>query len=399
MKALLLQVIRKLDNWIDEHHWQAYEPFDGLNAWLGPLAIGRLGRQSLVQLVLRSPINLRPLLGIRPATSTKAMGYFARGYLKLYQVTRDASWLNKADYCFEWLRNHPSPDQPGLSWGNHFNYQTRGYYLPKGGPTVVWTSLIGHAFVDAYELLNRPADLEIAVQSAQFILDGLERRTEGTGVCISYVPGTYLAIHNANMLAAGFLARVYRHTQQEALQQVAADAVAYTVGAQRADGSWWYSEEPRYHWVDNWHTAYVLDSLWWYMQNTGDFTLSDGFRAGVRFWLDRFFLDDGTPRFYADRTYPIDIQCASQAIESLCLYAQAYDPSCLGLAEKVALWTISNMQDADGHFYYRRTRWWVNKTPMLHWGQSTMFHGLACLLKEKQRAVSEETRVGAAYDA
>lgn len=385
MNDALHAAVQCLDGWIEAHDWQAYDPFDGLNAWLRPLAVGKLGRQALVQLVLRSPVNLRPLLGIRPATSTKGMGYFARAYLKLHQVTRDSSWLQKADYCFEWLRNNASLNQPGISWGNHFDYQTRGYYLSKGGPTVVWTSLIGHAFVDAYELLNRAADLETAVQSALFILEGVERRVEGAGVCISYVPGPYLAIHNANMLAAGFLARVYRHTQQETLRQVAADAVAYTVGAQRVDGSWWYGEESKYHWVDNWHTAYVLDSLWWYMQSTGDFTLNDRFRVGVCFWLDHFFLDDGTPRFYVDRTYPIDIQCASQAIESLCLYVRAYDPSCLGLAEKVALWTISNMQDADGHFYFRRTRWLVNNTPMLHWGQATMLHALAALLVASQK--------------
>jgi hypothetical protein len=120
------------------------------------------------------------------------------------------------------------------------------------------------------------------------------------------------------------------------------------------------------------------------MQGTDDASTAGAFETGVQFWLDHFFLDDGTPRFYADGTYPIDIQCASQAIESLCLYRRAYDSSCLALAAKVASWTISNMQDRDGHFYFRRTRRLVNKTPMLHWGQATMMYGLASLLKEQK---------------
>jgi len=38
------------------------------------------------------------------------------------------------------------------------------------------------------------------------------------------------------------------------------------------------------------------------------------------------------------------------------------------------------MQDADGHFYYRDLGWKKVKTPMLHWGQGTMFKALAHLL-------------------
>src|SRR5256885_5749600 len=47
-----------------------------------------------------------------------------------------------------------------------------------------------------------------------------------------------------------------------------------------------------------------------------------------------------------------DIQCAAQAIDTLAFFADI-DPDSLPLAEKVADWTIQNMQDSDGHFYYR----------------------------------------------
>jgi hypothetical protein len=77
----------------------------------------------------------------------------------------------------------------------------------------------------------------------------------------------------------------------------------------------------------------------------------------------------------------VDIQCASQALESLALYGEADAPACLDIGERVAGWTIAHMQDPDGHFYYRsRLGIWVNRTPMLHWGQTTMLHGLAALL-------------------
>jgi hypothetical protein len=155
------------------------------------------------------------------------------------------------------------------------------------------------------------------------------------------------------------------------------------VYAQRADGSWWYGEAEDLRWVDSFHTGYVLDSLWWYMVSTGDRQHRSAFQRGARFFVENFFLSDGTPKCYPDRTYPVDIQCAAQAIETLALLAGDWDASCWTLAEKVAAWTIANMQDTDGHFYYQRGRWWVNRTPMVHWGQATMLAALACLQRRR----------------
>jgi hypothetical protein len=58
------------------------------------------------------------------------------------------------------------------------------------------------------------------------------------------------------------------------------------------------------------------------------------------------------------------------------------DPQAVDLALKVANWTIENMQDRSGYFYYRKYSSWVtNKTPTLHWGQATMMCALAGLYK------------------
>jgi hypothetical protein len=102
---------------------------------------------------------------------------------------------------------------------------------------------------------------------------------------------------------------------------------------------------------------------------------------GYTYWKDTFFLPDGTPRYYNHKTLPIDIQCCSQAIDTLVFFAEQ-DPTSLVLAEKVAAWTIDHMQDRTGYFYYRRySRRLVNRTPTLHWGQATMLCALANLSK------------------
>ena len=63
----------------------------------------------------------------------------------------------------------------------------------------------------------------------------------------------------------------------------------------------------------------------------------------------------------------------------------------MALAIKVAQWTIKNMQDRSGYFYYRRySPWLVNKTPTLHWGQATMLCALGGLYKQ----LSDDAEVG-----
>ena len=81
----------------------------------------------------------------------------------------------------------------------------------------------------------------------------------------------------------------------------------------------------------------------------------------------------------APETPPLDIQCASQAIQTLVNLRELH-PDSVATALNVADWTIANMQDESGYFYYRKYPLLANKTPTLHWGQATMFAALATLL-------------------
>jgi hypothetical protein len=156
----------------------------------------------------------------------------------------------------------------------------------------------------------------------------------------------------------------------------------YTAQHQRGNGSWYYAEKANAHWVDNFHTAYVLDCFKHYAESTGDYRFDQTLEKGYEFWKKTFFLQDGTPRYYDFKTLPLDIQCASQGIDTLVFFSDR-DPEALSLALKVAKWTIVNMQDKSGYFYYRRySPWVVNKTPTLHWGQATMMCALGGLYKQ-----------------
>lgn len=379
--------IQNLSRWLEENDYRGYDTFDGLSArFIRPLTFEtKILRTVLLQGVRRFPLNLRRILGVKQAHSSKGMGFLARGFIRLHKTTGDQVWADKARFALAWLIEHQSPGYQMACWGNHFDYQARTFYLPKGEPTVVWTSLIGHAFLDAFEHFHDDSYLRIAVSACEHILHDLDSYPDGEGACISYVPGKECQIHNANTLGASLLARTFLHTYRESYRELARRAMRYTAQHQRANASWYYGEKPNLHWVDNFHTAYVLDCFKFYLEGTGDDSFAGNMKAGYTYWKNTFFMDDGTPRYYDRKTQPLDIQCCSQAIDTL-VFFQDVDPESLELAIKVAQWTIANMQDETGYFYYRRySRWIVNKTPTLHWGQATMLCALGGLYSSLNR--------------
>lgn len=379
----LYESITRLSDWLERNDYRGYDTFDGLNArFVRPLTFETsFLRTVLQQGVRRFPFNLRPLLGISKNQSTKGMGFLARGFMRLHEATGDRSWADKAEFALQWLIDNQSPGYSGACWGNHFDYQCRSFYLRKGVPTIVWTSLIGHAFLDAYDHFHQDRYLQVAVSACEHIMRDLEKFPDGEGLCINYIPGQNSQVHNANTLGASLLARTYSYTRNESYRALAGKAIQYTAQHQRPDSSWYYGKKENLHWVDNFHTAYVLDCFKHYGESTGDDRFDQCMVRGYEYWKKTFFLPDGTPRYYDHKTLPIDIQCSSQAIDTLVFFRDR-DPESLSLALKVAQWTINNMQDRSGYFYYRRySSWLVNKTPTLHWGQATMLCALAGLYK------------------
>ncbi len=372
------RALDRVQKWVEDRGYRGYEPFDGLSSWARPLALSNeFAERLLMQLIRQSPLNLRPLMGVRPKDSTKGQGYMAHGYLFLYRATQRPEYLEKATRCLQWLDTHKVPRFEHHSWSNHFDFVSRGGGYTKDDPIIVWTASIGHAYLEAYEITGNKWFLGIAESACRWILD-LPRERTAHGDCISYLAHVQSSIHNANMLGASLLARTAKLNGNREYLQVARSAMEYSCRSQLPDGSWWYAEAAKYHWIDNFHTGYNLDSLDCYIAASGDQEFRSNLDRGLAFYKGHFFEENGCPKYYHTRTYPVDIQCVAQSIDTLALFSNR-DAECLELSAKVAAWAIGNMQDSKGYFYYRKYPLVRAKTPMLHWGQATMFKALARL--------------------
>ena len=142
------------------------------------------------------------------------------------------------------------------------------------------------------------------------------------------------------------------------------------------DGSWFYGVGGRWQWIDTFHTAYNIECLLTGHEIGGEELVPwESVDRTVRYWLANFFLPDGTPKYFNNRTYPLDIQGAAQAIETAARLAARF-PEARMVGEKVLLWTLRHMQKRNGAFRYQIRPYWKNNLESIHWGQATMLSAL-----------------------
>lgn len=385
LKAKIEKSICKVGKWVEDHDYKGYEPFDGLSSWFRPLTFGNLFLDRLLlQLVRQSPLNLRPIFGVKPLESTIGRGYMAWGYCHMFKLTGDPAYKTKIESCLEWLIENKSPGFKEYTWGKHFDFASRGGLYKAFEPILIWTALIGHAFLEAYELINDSRYLAVAESLCAWVVK-LPRNQTDSGFCLGYHNNdTGGTIHNSNMVGAAVLARTAKHSGNQEYLAAAKEAMKFSCSRQLPNGAWYYGEALNLHWIDNFHTGYNLDGLKCYIEYSDDKEYENILKHGLKFYKDTFFEKTGRPKYYHNRAYPIDSQCAAQAIDTLANFAE-YDESALNLALKVGKWTIENMQDRAGYFYFRQYPFITLQVPMIHWAQATTYRALALLLSKLEK--------------
>ena len=361
--------------------WLGYDPFDGLNSRIfqkiGLFKNHKLPRLLFLQLNKKSPINLRPFFKIGKGINPKGLGLFLLAIIRIYKRNRDREDYELIGLLIEKLKENRSPGWSGYCWGYNFDWQSRAFYLPKGIPTAVNTSFIARAFLEAFEVTKNNEFLEICRSSCDFIMKDLNKLEGKDFVAFSYSPLDHYFVNNANALTAALLSSVYSKTGEEELARTAKQTIHYVVKNQQKNGSWNYGEDQTgiRVGIDNFHTGFILESLKIYTEATGDRDYIPIIKKGLFFYQDNFFLSNGAPKYFYNKSFPFDIHSASQAIITL-LQLRNYG-SDSSLCQRIVIWMIDELQDRSGYFYYQKGRYLTNKISYMRWSQAWALRALS----------------------
>jgi hypothetical protein len=374
----------ELFSWCREHDFAGHDPFDALNSRLfqsTPLAQSRNARLIWTQLLKRSPSDFRTLARVPAERNAKGIALFALAQIANYRRVKTEESERQVHSLLSGLLSMKLDGYSGACWGYNFDWQSRNFFAPRDTPTIVPTAFAARALTEAGQDLQ-----DVPRSICDFILKDLPRSVDNqTELCFSYAPNSDTRIFNASLLAAEVLASVAKLTGEHELFEPAERATRYVVNNQRQDGSWFYGTTPKQSWIDNFHTAYILFSLKRIIDASpfgAQFQTS--LQRGYEFWKNNFFLAEGWPKYYHDDPYPADAHAAASAVVTF-LECAELDKNAANLARNVAAWTIQNLRDNRGFFYYQRRRFYTVRKPYMRWTQAWMLYALARVLEEQAK--------------
>ncbi len=391
---------KALKYYCEEQQFKGWDPYDGLNSKvfnLLPLKKWDLARLAWIQAFKRSPINLRRIFLVPKEYNAKGIGLLLTAYCNLYHIAAlgetkfgtKEEILSKINELSNLLIDLRTEGYSNSCWGYNFDWQARRLFLfPKNTPTVVATTFCATALMEAYEITQNEQYLQVAVSAGGFVLNDLSRTQVNGGYLFSYSPlNGNNTVYNASLLGSRLLSYCYKYTQDDKYAFSAKQSVIASIKGQELDGSWVYGLLPVQNWKDSFHTGYNLDGLIAFQNLVGDNTFQKNIKIGFNYYLDNFFEPDGMPKYYNDKTYPIDIHCPAQLMVTLsrldCFKENRE------LATKVMNWTIQNMQHKSGYFFYQLKKTISSKISYMRWSNAFMFYAMSFYLYEEQKYINE----------
>lgn len=389
MKNSFKLPLENLRTYIENENYNGYDPYDTLNSVLPIKKMGISLSAVAIQIQKRNPINIRPILGVKKGINPKGMGLLLKSYSIIYAITNDIVYRNKADEIFNWLRDNYSAGYSGYCWGYNFDWASPGSYLKKYTPSVVVTAFVIDGILEYFKITESPKAREIILKSCDFILKNLPRYEDENGICIAYTPQSKDCCYNASLLGAETLAKAYWLTNKKKYLDIARNAVDFVLSKQKDDGCWYYSYDLQTNserkQID-FHQGFVLISLSNYVKYSTDdrCKIKEAITKGLKFYYKSQFKQTGQSLWRLPKEYPIDIHNQAQGIITFSELSES-DEKYLKFSKQILHWTIKNMQDIKGYFYYRKYKLYTNKISYMRWSQAWMFLAMATLLKNSQK--------------
>ncbi|AKB75113.1 hypothetical protein MSLAZ_1852 [Methanosarcina lacustris Z-7289] len=384
--------IKSLYNWVKSEKYYGWDPYDALNSNLVSklCSNSQLSEILITQLNKYSTLNIRPILGIEKGLDIKGISLFAQSYSKIYSLTKDQQYKDDLVECISFLKNKSLKQKYGFDcWaGHYFNYRGfDGSTLAPDIPDVITTSNVIKAIADSYLIFKDDELKNIAKSAYDFLIKHLLGKTDNGLYYLKYdTLSENKIVINASAEGLSAICRLMPLFDDAEMKRIACKLSEFLICTQDSEGCWIYSKytSGKVRRQTDFHQGFIVDSLVEYLPFVDpkkQDLLMESIKRGVNFYRKKQFLDDGRCYYRYPQLYPTDIHNQAQGIITFSKISK-FDTESLEFAKKILEWTIFNMQDNSGYFFYQKNRIITNKIPYMRWGAAWMMLSMATYLEK-----------------
>jgi hypothetical protein len=328
-----------------------------------------------------------------------ADAHYAMGFALLAMYLNDEGHYRRALHFLQVLEQTRCSGYEQYCWGYPFNWETLRGTIREGTPLITTVPYVYEAFREVHRIDNNDRWRKIMRSIAEHGLwDYKDFATSNRAAACSYtpIPEQSVGVINANAYRAFLLTQAGMDFSEDSYRKAADRNLYFVLESQNADGSWHYANDGKRHFVDHFHTCFVLKALAKIEALTGNRECTRAIDRGIDYYVRNLFDERGVPKPFS---------CAPRLIiyrRELYDYAECINLGVLlrGRFEKLdslvdgVVNEVQNVwQRPDGSFRTRRLLLGWDNVPMHRWAQAQLFRSLSLLLfRSRQLANSSEIK-------
>jgi len=318
-----------------------------------------------------------------------ADAHYAMGFAILAGMYGADNLYQRAKHFLDVLQETRCPGYDHFGWGYPFDWQTRTGIMKQGTPLITTVPYAYEAFALVHELDKDEKWLRVMRSIAEHAFkDYRDMEIGPNAASCGYTPAADdpCGVINASAYRACLLTQAARDLSDSRYLEAAKRNLNFVLGAQNADGSWYYSIDGERDFVDHFHTCFVLKALAKIEQLTGSAECHEAIDRGVRYYVKNLFDENRLPKPFSRAprmtVYRRELYDYAECINLGVLLSgrnAEFDTTVSTVVSDV----LERWQKPDGSYRARELFLGWDNVPMHRWAQSQLFRSFSLLLSRR----------------
>jgi len=315
-----------------------------------------------------------------------ADAHYAMGFALLGTHVNEERYYRRALHFLQVLEETRCPGYEHYCWGYPFNWETIRGTIREGTPLITTVPYVYEAFRDVYRIDNNDHWRQIMRSIAEHgFSDYKDFVTSDMASTCSYspMPEQSVGVINANAYRAFLLTQAAMDFSEDRYRKAADRNLYFVLESQNPDGSWHYANDGKRHFIDHFHTCFVMKALAKIEALTGNSDCTKAIELGVDFYVSNLFDERGVPKPFSRPprliVYRRELYDYAECINLGVLLRGRFE-KLDRLVEGVLNQVLNVWQKPDGSFRTRQLLIGWDNVPMHRWAQAQLFRSLCLLL-------------------